>query len=323
MKHRSELDFFSTLIKAGSLSAAARELDVTPSAVSKWLAALEARLGVRLVTRNTRRIGVTEEGELYLAEGRRILAEIEELERSVRQRRAAPIGLLRVNATLGFGRSFIAAAASRFVRQHPEVEIQLLLTDRPMSLADGDIDLGIRFGPPPDARLVARKIADHRRQIVASPEYLRRHGRPLVPQDLTRHNCLVLRQDETACAQWHFSRGSKSETVKVRGTLSSNDGTTAMTWALDGHGILMRSAWDSMPFVRSGQLEVLLADYALPPADIYALYLPRRHLPAKISAFVEFLVAQCAAGQSLNPLRGQPIAASAAAAGRLPLPQPG
>ena len=302
MKTPSDLHFFSTLVKSGSLSAAAREFDVTPSAVSKWLAQLEARLDARLVTRTTRRVALTNEGEAYLAEGRRILAEIEDLERSIGRSRAVPIGLLKVNASLGFGRSLIAPAVSAFARTYPELEIRLLLSDRPLSLTQGDADIGIRFGPPADARLVARRIANHRRRVVASPQYLKRHGRPLVPHDLTRHNCIVVRQDEAAYGQWHFSKGAQTETVKVRGTLSSNDGTTALLWALDSHGILMRSEWDSAPYVRKGRLEVLLGEYDLAPADLYAVYPPKRHLAAKVSVFVDFLTDRFADGRVFGTL---------------------
>ncbi len=294
MTPRTDLAFFSTLIKSGSLTAAAREFDVTPSAVSKWLAQLEARLGVRLVARSTRRISLTNEGEVYLAEGRRILAEIDDLERTVASSRAVPVGLLKVNASLGFGRSFIAPAVSEFAREYPDLEIQLLLSSRPMSLDEGEVDLRIRFGEPPDSRITARRIAAHRRRIVAAPGYLDRHGRPLVPQDLVRHNCLIVRQDDTAYGQWHFTRGRKTQTVKVHGTLSSNDGATALLWARDGHGILMRSEWDTAPLVRSGELEVLLDEYALPPADIHAVYAPKQNLAAKVRVFVDFLVARFA-----------------------------
>jgi LysR family transcriptional activator of dmlA len=292
MNPRTDLAFFSTLIKCGSLTAAAREFDVTPSAVSKWLAQLEARLGVRLVARSTRRISLTNEGEAYLAEGRRILSEIDDLERTIASSRAAPVGLLKVNATLGFGRSFIAPAVSDFAVLYPDLEIQLLLTSRPMSLADGEVDLRIRFGEPPDARVNARKIANHRRRIVAAPAYLARHGRPQVPHDLVRHNCVIVRQDDVAYGQWHFTKGRKTQTVKVRGTLSSNDGATALLWALDGHGILMRSEWDTAPLVRSGRLEVLLDEFALPPADIYAVYPQKQNLAAKVRVFVDFLTAR-------------------------------
>ena len=289
MKLRTDLAFFSTLVKSGSLSAAAREFNVTPSAVSKWLAQLESRLGVRLIARNTRRISLTKEGEIYLAEGRRILGEIDDLERTISSSQGAPMGLLKVQATLGFGRYFIAPAISKFAESYPDLEIQLLLTDRPASLAEGDVDVSIRFGPPPDGRVMARKIANHRRRVFASPVYLEGRNRPVVPNDLTQHNCLIVRQDDVAYGQWHFTRARKTQSVKVRGTLSSNDGAAVLTWALQGHGVMMRSEWDAAPFVRSGQLEVLLDDYALPAADIYAVYPQKQNLAAKVRVFVDFL----------------------------------
>ncbi len=303
MKLRTDLAFFSTLEKSGSLSAAAREFNVTPSAVSKWLAQLEERLGVRLVARNTRRFSLTQEGETYLSEGQRILGEIDDLEHAISSRHGAPIGLLKVQATFGFGRSFIAPAISEFSRQHPDLEIQLLLSDRPASLADGEIDVSVRFGPPPDSRVMARKIANHRRRILASPRYLESRPRPVVPDDLTQHNCLIVRQDDVAYGQWHFTKARKTQSIKVRGNLSSNDGAAVLTWALEGHGVIMRSEWDASPFVRAGQLEVLLDDYALPPADIYAVYPPKRNLPAKVRVFVDFLATHFEekAGQHQKP----------------------
>ena len=289
MKQRTDFAFFSALAKSGSLSATAREFDVTPSAVSKWLAQLESRLGVRLVTRSTRRVGLTQEGEIYLAEGRRILSEIDDLELAIASSRGAPKGLLKVQATLGFGRHFVAPAISKFSQSYPDLEIQLLLTDRPASLAEGTVDVSVRFGLPPDGRVMARKIANHRRRIFASPSYLRGRSRPGVPNDLTQHNCLIVRQDDVAYGQWHFTKARKTQSVKVRGTLSSNDGAAVLTWALQGHGVIMRSEWDAAPFVRSGQLEVLLDDYALSPADIYAVYPPKQNLAAKVRLFVDFL----------------------------------
>lgn len=292
MNQTSDLVFFSLLVKKGSLSAVAREFDVTPSAASKWLSQLEQRLGVCLVHRTTRRISLTHEGEVYLAEGRRILAEIDDLEQRVASTRAVPKGLLKVNATLGFGRTYIAPVISKFEREFPELEVQLQLTDRPMNLAEDSIDIGIRFGEPPDSRLIARKIADNRRRIFASPNYLKLHGRPLVPDDLTQHNCLILRQDDSAYGLWRFTKGRKTQTVKVRGTMSSNDGEVVLNWALDGHGILMRADWDATRFLRSGRLELLLEDYELPPADIYAVYSQKHNLTAKVRIFLDFLTQQ-------------------------------
>ena len=288
----SDLGFFSALVKLGSLSAVAREFDVTPSAASKWLAQLEQRLGVRLINRTTRRLSLTSEGEAYLLGGRRILAEIDDLEQEVSSTQNAPKGLLKVNASLGFGRSYIAPIISKFEQAYPDLEVQLLLTDRPMNLAEEAIDIGIRFGEPPDSRVIAKKIATNRRRIFAAPAYIKAHGRPLTPNDLTTHNCLILRQDDKAYGLWRFSKGKNTQTIKVRGTMSSNDGEVVLNWALDGHGVLMRSEWDATRFLRSGRLEVLLEEYELPSADIYAVYSQKQNLAAKIRAFLEFVTNQ-------------------------------
>ncbi|SAI67218.1 LysR family transcriptional regulator [Bordetella ansorpii] len=285
----SDLAFFSLLVRHGNLSATARELGVTPPAVSTRLANLERRLGVRLLNRTTRRVSVTHEGEIYLAGGGRILAELEALERSVSSTRAEPRGLLRLNATFGFGRAHIVPAVSDFVRQYPEVEVQMQLTDRPINLLDERYDVGVRFGEMPDARLTARKLASNRRLLCASPAYLRTYGEPRAPADLTRHRCIVVREDNVAYGTWHLQSGQRSETVKARGALSANDGQSALQWALDGHGIVMRSEWETAAYLRGGQLREVLPDWATPPADIYALYPERLNLPAKTIAFVDFL----------------------------------
>jgi DNA-binding transcriptional LysR family regulator len=290
MRGSSDLAFFAVVVKEGSLSAAARELDVSPPAVSKRLALLERRLGVRLLHRTTRRISLTTEGEVYVEGGRRILAEIEELEQRMSSARAAPKGLLRVNSTLGFGRTYVAPVVSAFRRRYPEVEVLLQLTDRPVNLADGAFDVGIRFGELPDARIVARKIANNRRLLCASPRYLAQRGRPAAPNDLTRHDCLVLRQNDSAYGLWRLARGRKTESVKVRGPLSSNDGSVVLGWALDGHGILMRAEWEIADHLRAGRLEQVLPDHTLPPADIFAVYPERHHLSARVRVFVDFLV---------------------------------
>ena len=196
---------------------------------------------------------------------RRILADIDELEQLVSSSRAAPKGLLRVNATLGFGRTYIAPVVSAFAKRYPEVEVQLQLTDRPLNLAEEAFDVGIRFGELPDARLIARKVSPNRRLLCAAPAYLKKRGVPKVLEDLSRHNCIVLRQNDAAYGTWRFTRGKKSETVKVRGSLSSNDGEVALTWALDGHGILMRAEWDIAKYLRSGRLQLVLEEYCCRP----------------------------------------------------------
>ena len=172
----SDLAFFSLLHKHGSLVAAAQQPGVTPPAVSKRLAAVERRLGVRLLQRTTRRISLTPEGETYLVEGARVLEDLESLERTVAGSRAVPKGLLRVCATLGFGRKHAAPALSKFARSFPDVEVQLHLTDRPVNLVEQRFDLQLRLGELPDARLTARLLARNRRVLCAAPAYLRRAG---------------------------------------------------------------------------------------------------------------------------------------------------
>jgi len=289
MNTDSELGFFCLLVKQGSLAATARELNLTPPAVSRRLSALEERLGVRLLNRTTRRISLTSEGEVYFENAQRILSDIDDMERRVSSSRAAPKGLLRVNAPLGFGRSYIGPAISAFTRTYPDVEVQLHLTDRPVSLPDEAIDVSIRFGEIPDSRLIAKKIAANRRLLVASPAYLRAAGQPAYPHDLTQHQCIVLRQNDAAYGNWRLSRGKQTDTVKVHGKLSTNDGEVALNWALEGRGILMRAEWDVAKYLRSSRLVQVLADYETPSADVYAVYLERLNLSAKVAYFVDHL----------------------------------
>jgi LysR family transcriptional activator of dmlA len=289
MSALSELEFFTILIKAGSLSATAAELNLTTPAISKRLAQMESRLGVRLLNRNTRHFSITAEGSVYLTHAQRILSEVKEMEQEVLSIRAEPRGLLRVNATLGFGRTFIAQAVSAFLRKYPEMEVHLNLTTLPLNLGEGDLDVGVRFGLPPDSNIIARKLIPNRRFICASPLYLKHNPAPLTPTDLARHNCIVLKQDESASGIWRFKKGEENCTVKVRGTLSSNDGEAVMNWALEGHGILMRAEWDIEKYLCSGRLVQLLSEYELPPADIYAVYPERHYLSVKVRCFIDFL----------------------------------
>jgi DNA-binding transcriptional LysR family regulator len=291
MGHSNELLLLVELVKAGSLTAAGREMGLTTAAVSKRLQQMEARLGVRLLNRTTRRISLTAEGELYLEHARRILGEIEELDELVSSSRTRPQGLLKVNAPLGFGRTYIAPVVAAFSQKHPETAVQLHLSDTPVSFLEDAFDVCVRFGEVPDTRLIARKIAPNRRLICASPGYLKAHGRPQVPRDLLRHQCIVLRQNESAYGIWRFVKGRDMQTVKVKGSLSSNDGEVTLTWALTGLGILQRAEWDLARYLRSGRLELVLEDYRLPPAEIYAVFPTRHHLSAKVRVFVDFLVA--------------------------------
>ncbi|MFO1192123.1 MAG: LysR family transcriptional regulator [Rhodoferax sp.] len=287
----SEMAFFSLLVRAGSLSAAARELGISTPAVSKRLAQMEARLGVPLMHRTTRRIGLTQEGEIYLEQARRILTDIDGMERLVRGALDAPQGLLRVNATLGFGRSHIAPLISSFVKQHPAVQVQLQLTVHPPPLTEDSFDVCVRFGEPPDARVIARHLAPNRRLLCAAPAYLARHGTPQSPQDLARHQCISILQGDEAYGLWRLRDHRRTTLFKVRGPLSTNDGEIAVGWALAGHGIVLRAEWDIARYLRSGRLVQVLPHCSTPPADVYAVYAPRHQVSARVRAFVEHLAA--------------------------------
>ncbi|EJM70899.1 transcriptional regulator [Pseudomonas sp. GM50] len=290
MSQTLDLSFFYLLANKGSLAATARELGVTPPAVSKRLSALEARLGIRLVNRTTRSMSLTSEGELYFSHAARILTQIDEVEQLISNSRATPKGLIRVNASLGFGRRYIGPALAAFFALYPEVEIQLEISDHPLDLATHGFDLGIRFGTLPDATFHARKIASNRRLLCASPLYLEKHGVPQRLTDLQQHNCIFLRQNETPYGVWSFTHGGRTQNIKVRGALGCNDGEVALNWALEGYGILLRAEWDIARYVRSGRLRLVLEDQTPTRADVYAVYPQQLHLSARVRCLIDFLV---------------------------------
>jgi LysR family transcriptional activator of dmlA len=289
----AELGFFATLAASASLSAAARDMGITTAAVSKRLSQMETRIGVALINRTTRRMSLTSEGEVFLAHARRILGDIDDLDQLLTKSKGTPKGLLRVNATLGFGRMHVAPVISRYVARYPEVDVQLQLSASPPALTGDEFDVCIRFGDPPDARVLAKRLAPNRRVLCASPKYLAKRGTPKVPHDLTHHNCIGIRQGDEAYGVWRLSarKGGKlrSEAVKIRGNLTTNDGEIAVNWALDGHGIVMRAEWDIARFLASGRLVQVLPQYHTPDADIHAVYPQRHQLAARVRDFVDFV----------------------------------
>ncbi len=291
MDNVSDLAFFALLARQHSLAATAQQLGLTPPAVSKRLAALERRLGVRLLNRTTRRLSLTPEGELYLVDGGRVLAELDALERTLAGSRVEPRGLVRVGATLGFGRRHIAPLLSKFARRYPDVEVQLQLADRPLNLVEDAFDVVVRFGEQADARLSARRLARNDRVLCAAPAYLRKAGEPATPQALAAHRCLFIREGDEAFGTWALRHGTRRASVKVRGALSTNDGETALAWALDGQGILMRSLWDAAAYLRSGRLQRVLPDWQGAPADAWLVFQPGSALSPKTRALVDFLAA--------------------------------
>lgn len=293
----ADLSFFVALASADSFSAAARERGVSTAAVSRHLGQMEERLGFALLNRTTRRMSLTPEGEIYLDYARKIQADLDELTDRLLGSVAAPQGLLRINATLGFGRSHIAPMLSAFCASFPHVSIQLQLSVNPPLSTDDTYDICFRFGEPPDSRLVARSIAANRRIVVASPVYLKRAGVPKTPEDLRRHNCIGIRQGDEAYGLWRFYRSPTLErinlhdpliSVKVRGNLTTNDGGIAVGWALDGHGVLLRAEWDVSQHIASGDLVQVLGNYDCPNADIYAVYPERLRTSLRVKTLLDF-----------------------------------
>jgi DNA-binding transcriptional LysR family regulator len=293
----ADLGFFIALSNAGSLSAAAREQGISTAAVSRHLGLMESRLGIPLVNRTTRRMGLTPEGEVYLDYARKIMGDIEGLENHLLGATAAPQGLLRVNATLGFGRSHIAPLISQFTRLHPKVDVQLQLSVNPPPSGDDAFDICFRFGNPPDSRSIARFIAANQRVVVASPAYLKKFGTPKTPADLAKHNCIGIRQGDEAYGLWRFTtakgkaKEQQTESIKIRGNLTTNDGGVALNWALDGHGVLLRAQWDVEKYLQSGKLVQLLPNYSSPDADIYAIYAERHRTSVRVKALIDFVAA--------------------------------
>ncbi|MGO2880292.1 MAG: LysR family transcriptional regulator [Halomonas sp.] len=291
MSALDDLAFFQQLARAGSLTGTARELGLSLSAVSKRLKQLEARLGVELAARTTRRLTLTAEGERYLSRGALILDELGELENSLNDTHKHGLsGRLRVNATFGFGRQHIAPLLSTFCATHPVVEGWLELTNFPLNLSDHGFDVGIRIGEPPDSRLIARPILPNRRVLCAAPGYIARMAPLNAPGDLVRQACLVIRENDTDFPLWRFERCNDPgcvQSVKVSGRLASNDGEVITRLALDGHGIMMRSWWDVNEHLASGALVPLLPEWQGVRADFYAVFEQRRHVPTRLGAFID------------------------------------
>jgi DNA-binding transcriptional LysR family regulator len=279
---------FARVVAAGSLSAAARELGLSPAVVSRRLAALETRLGVRLINRTTRSLHLTDEGAGYYEACTRILAQVEEADAAASAGRGQPQGALKVAVPASFGHQFITPLVPQFAARYPEVQIALSLSDRTVNLIEEGFDLAIRIAELADSSLAARKLAPNRRVVCASPEYLRRHGTPRIPEDLVRHNCLPA-PDFTATWVYKDPDG-KPGSVRVSGRYACDNWEVIREWALAGLGVALKSTWDVRRHLEDGSLVPLLPGYIFgSEVAIYAVYPHRRHLPAKTRAFIEFL----------------------------------
>ncbi|MEP6503837.1 MAG: LysR family transcriptional regulator [Betaproteobacteria bacterium] len=287
-----DMDLFVRAVATGSLSAAGRELDLSPAVASKRLARLEARLGARLLQRSSRRLSLTDDGALYLERCQAILADVAEAEALLGGDDAALRGTLRVSATSALGRRWVGPVVAAFAAAHPELAVHLSLSDRLVDLVDGGVDCAVRVGPLTDDALIARKLADNRRVVCATPAYLKAHGAPRTPADLARHACLVLAPGPALHADWRFrpAHGAPAN-VRVRGRLVSDNGQQVHDWMLAGHGLARRSIWDVADELAAGRLVEVLREWSDEEAPIAVLYASRRHLPRRTRLFIDALAA--------------------------------
>lgn len=289
MSRFKQIESFVSVAARGSLTAAAQAEGVAPAVIGRRIDALEARLGVRLLVRTTRRITLTFEGGAFLEDCQRLLRDLHNAEASVSRGGVKASGHLRVTAPAGFGRAHVAPLVPSFVESHPEVSISLELTDRITDIVNENLDLAVRIGALDDSSLVGVPLAENRRVVVASPAYLRRRGTPATPADLVQHDCLTFGTYGNQARGWQFTVDGRVASIRVNGSLECNDGAVLRDWALDGKGLAWRSLWEVGDDLRSGRLRSVLDAFAAPPTAIHAVIAQRRHLPLRVRTFIDHL----------------------------------
>jgi DNA-binding transcriptional LysR family regulator len=284
-----EITTFVNVAQRGSLSAAARHEGLAPAMVGRRLDSLEARLGVKLIQRTTRRLTLTPEGTAFLEDCQRILRELEDAESAVSARGKQATGHLRITAPAGFGRMHVAPLVPRFVAEHPRLALSLELSDRIADLVAEGFDCAIRFGEQADSQLVRVKIGESRRVVVAHAEYLKQHGIPMRPADLAHHRCLTFGEGTAPQRGWSFVVDGAPVMERVAGPIACNDGAVLHDWTLAGMGLAWRSLWEVGDDLASGRLVTVLDPYEAPPTNLYCLFPARKHLPLRVRLFVDFL----------------------------------
>jgi DNA-binding transcriptional LysR family regulator len=288
-----EMNAFVRVVERGSFAAAAGDLGITPSALSKLVSRIEDRLGVRLLTRTTRRLVLTAEGELFVARSRDILASIEAAEAEVTAASQMPRGHLRISVGTTYARQILAALPD-FLARYPEITVELLVSDRQVDLVAEQVDLAIRSGWLGDSTLVARKLHDAKRLICASPHYLEKHGSPRVPADLLRHNCLTL-AGFGQFNEWPFHTSEGINRLAVSGSLATDNADVLLDAAVAGLGIARLADFVVARARQEGALVPLLEDTHLSePCPVHVVTVPGRHRTPRVKAFTEFMAAQMA-----------------------------
>jgi DNA-binding transcriptional LysR family regulator len=287
----AEMNAFVRVIERGSFAAAAEDLGITPSALSKLVTRIEDRLGVSLLTRTTRRLALTAEGELFVARSRDILASIEAAEAEVTAASRLPRGHLRISVGTAIAKLILCPALPVFLSNYPDITVELHVSDRQIDLVAEQVDVAIRSGALGDSTLVARKIAEAKRVICASPLYLAKHGTPLVPADLLQHNCLTL--PGLAWSHWPFHTHEGINRLAVSGSFTSDNADLLLDMAVAGLGIARLADFMVARALRQGTLVPLLLDSQMPESfPIHALTVPGRHRAPRVKAFVDFVAAQ-------------------------------
>lgn len=284
-----EIRFLLVIRESKSLLEASRKLGMTPSAVTQRLQQMERKLDIRLVDRSARQLRFTDEGELLCARGAELLEQFDALLEDLHERRKGFVGKLKINAPFGFGRQYVAPAVAAFKNLHPEVDIALTLSDQPMVEATDRFDVVIHIGQLGVSNLVGRTLAPNRRFVCASPAFLERQGPIETPEQLAELPCIALRENNEDVTLWQFTRGRKTRSVRIRPTLSSNDGGVIRQWGCEGQGIILRSEWDVADALAKGTLVRLLPAWKLPDADVVALTHQREGLPERTRNFMRFL----------------------------------
>lgn len=287
MDRLKQIEAFASVATRGSLSAAARVEGVTPAIIGRRIDALEARLGVRLLLRTTRKLTLTFEGQAFLEDCQKLLNDLANAEAAVSLGGLKASGYLKVSAPAGFGRQHVAPLVGDFMQANPEVRVNLNLSDRLVDLVNENIDCAIRIGELTDSSLVSVRLGEMRRMVVASPAYLVEHGVPRTPEDLAKHNCLSLGQQRG----WVFRHpdSGEADTIKVGGSFECNDGAVLHEWALAGRGLAWRSLWEVGRDLKEGRLTSVLDAWQAPPMGIYAVFPQRRHLPLRVRLFIDLL----------------------------------
>jgi DNA-binding transcriptional LysR family regulator len=288
---------FERTVALGSLTAAAAELGLSLAVVSKRLAAFEQNLGVRLINRNTRRLAVTDEGRLLYTHAVQVMSELARARDTLARQRQEISGLLKITAPYSFGRRRLVPLLAQFSALHPQLRIQLELSDELLDLIAGGFDLAIRYGELRDSNLVARELVQNRRILCASPDYLRRHGQLHRLADLARHRCIVTGAGPVT--EWRFSKQRRAGPVRIAGHVICNDGEAAHAMALEGLGIVLKSIWDVADDLASGRLVQVLPKHAVSAAPVNAVYLRGHNRVPRVRAFIDFL----RAGLAASPLR--------------------